>query len=365
MKTTRFRTVPRRPLAVVLLVVPLGVTACSSQSGAPSIGMQRASVDLSFTDKSIAVAPPAVALPPTLAQAITQAPAGTVPAQVGYLTPFSVPPPGGQAPVCPALSPYEVHASKPVTTGITTPLTAGKYPVVNKGRIVSALAATGLSSTAAYPVVTSMQISHVNEQLTPANPGTSAGGQTIGAAAAAETGTFEVKDDNGNGNYTLSYYQLTPGELDLVKRVTYINKTTLTFTPTPALKILGLGAVGTSWNSAAADPSTGAIGIVQGSINGIQTVDVCGTPVNAYVIKSSERYLSISPSGTVYESVTNDNYNDPNNPTAAAGQANYYRVATELGGLFVSTDTHTTTTLPPYTITINNTATLSSVKPKR
>jgi hypothetical protein len=353
--------------------------------------MKRTSVDLTFTDKSIELPSVKVPLPPGISQVIRQLP--TIP-RLPELPPF-VPPPIGQPPACPKLSPYEAHSAKPVSLGITAPIKAGTYTVYNKGRIGLGAPAGGAPAfTQGHPVITTMRVSNVKQKLVPANPGTTYGGQVnIGKAPAAMTGTFEVKEDMGNGNYTVSTYQLQPAELQLVKRVTRVAKTfltpatTVTFTPTPALKIMALGpgqGVKANWTSTAVDQSTGAIGVVRGSIVAIKTVDVCGHAVNAFIVRSSERFVSVSASGEVFESATNDHTIDPNNPphvnpsqvqgcpynlstcdpTDSSGQMNYYMVATQLGGLFVSQITHMTTTIPPLAITVDNTATLASVKPK-
>ena len=389
--TTRLRTNRRRAFTALLVLLPLGLTACASGPGAPSIGMKRASVDLSFTDKSIPL-PPMPPLPQAIHQVITQAPAAFfIPPQTNLAL---VRPPIGVAPVCPKLNPYEAHSAPPVTPGVTTPIKAGTYDVVNHGRISWGSPTGGTPAyNQLYPVLTHMQISHVNEKLQPANPGTTVAGTTVGNSAAEEVGTYDVKEDLGNGSWTLSTYQLStgsPSEIDLIKRVTHIAKTiltpatTVTFTPTPALKIMGFGKVATQWEGASVDPSTGAVGVVKGGIVAIQTVDVCGHAVNAFIVRSSERYVSVSSSGTVFQSETNDNVIDtsktptvdPNqvqgcpanlatcDPTDQAGQMNYYLVATQMGGLFVSEITHMTTTIPPLAITVNNVATLTSPPPK-
>ena len=385
--TTGYRINRRRQRIALLALLPLGLTACASGSSAVSIGMKRASVDLSFTDKSIALPPPP--LPQAIKQVIQAPAAFFIPPQTNLAL---VPPPIGVAPVCPKLNPYEAHSAPPVTPGVTTKIKAGTYEVVNHGRI-SWVSPTGGTPgfNQIYPVVTHMQVSHVNEKFVPANPGTTTAGVTYGNSAAAETGTFDVKEDLGNGSWTLSTYQLQAAELDLLKRVTHIAKTlltpatTVTFTPTPALKIMGFGKVGTQWELAAVDQSTGAVGVVKGGIVSSMTVDVCGHAVNAWVVRSSERYVSVSSSGSVFQSETNDNFTDssktptvdPNqvegcpanmatcDPTDQAGQMNYYLVATQMGGLFVSQITHMTTTIPPLAIAVNNVATLTSPNPTR
>ena len=377
----------RRHLTALLALLPLALTACASGSSAVSIGMKRASVDLSFTDKSIALPP----LPQVIPQVITQAPpAFFIPPQTNLAL---VPPPNGVPPVCPKLDPYQAHSAPPATLTVTKPIKAGTYEVVNHGRISWTSPTGGKPGfNQLYPVVTHMQVSNVKEKLQPANPGTTwAPGVTTGNSAAAEIGTFDVKEDLGNGSWSLSTYQMQAAELDLVKRVTHVAKTllspatTFTFTPTPALKIMGFGKVGTQWEIAGVDQSTGAVGVVKGGIVASQTVDVCGHAVNAWVVRSSERFVSVSSSGTVFQSETNDNFVDQSktptvdanqvqgcpynlatcDPTDQAGDMNYYLVATQMGGLFVSEITHMTTTIPPLAIVVNNVATLTSPNPKR
>ena len=380
------RRIRRRPLPVVIVVVPLLAAACSSGSGLPEIGMRRASVNLQFTNAAASTPTPATTVP-TPAQALAQAPALPVPVQasVGFAAvpqgmpssaPKFVPPPfrSPDAP-CPALNPFGVYSIQPATNTITTPIAPGTYPLVTKGKVLLSLATQSIPIN--EPSQGTLQVLNVNEQFTPANPGSSLAGVSYGSSAAAETGTFEMKQAMGGLGSTDSYYQVTSSEIELTKRVTTIGSSTVTFTPTPALEVLPLGSGAQknpyaavspaipAWTSVGVDQSTGTIGIVQGSVVPTpQVVNACGTPVAAYEVQSSERYISVSPSGTAYTSMTDDNAPNTSNPTGPGGQPNYYFVATQLGGLTVEMETHTTTTIAPYTIKIDDTSTLASLKPK-
>lgn len=393
--TTGFRTNRRRrTIAVALTVLPLGLTACSSQAGGPTIGMKRASVDLSFTDTSIAVA-----APPILTQLLAPPVAAPVPPATIILP---QPPPVSLQPVCKSFSKYSVHSAKPLDIGVTTPLKPGSYSVLNKGTISLGAPTGGKPAfTQKFPVLTSMQVLHVKETEVPADPHDNVAGQDLPTSVFPQPpyygGTYDVKEDLGNGGYTMTTYLLQKGEVDIIKRVWHIAATllspatTVTFTPPSQhpLKFMQLGAgnggVGANWADSAVDPSTGMIGIIRGSIPVSKVVNVCGKPVYAYVVRESELFVSVSASGAAFQSETDDNVENtdsrtPNvDPFQVAGcwkpgacdpigrrdLMNEYWVANQYGGLFVGKVTHTTTTVAPLAITTDNVATLSSITPKK
>ena len=402
--STVVTTKRRRSLTAMLLLLPLGLTACSSGSGGLSIGMKRASVDLSFTDTSIPPLPPKV-ITSYLNQVLTQSPGSAGAVVPPETTILPQPPPVALGPRCKKFDEFAVHSAKPLSSGVTVPMTAGTYQVVNKGTIALGSPTGGKPAlTQKFPLLTTMQVSNVNEKQQPADPHDNVGGQDLPTelfpSQAYYGGTWDVKEDLGNGSYTVTTYLLQKEELDLVKRISHVAKTILTpevtntFTPAQPMKIMGVGAanggIGTNWESAGVDPTTGEIGVIRGSTLVSKVVDVCGNPVNAYVVTESERYYSVSASGGVFLSETNDNvvnsdtkpsvgidpsYNGIVNncaskpgacdPTNVMNLRNTYLVANQYGGLFVGKLTHMTTLVPPLAITVNNVATLTSVTPKK
>jgi hypothetical protein len=386
----------RRKSTAVLLLLPLGLAACSSSGPtAPSIGMKRASVDLSFTDTSIPLSKAAVA--PILNQLLTQGPGSSIVPPETTILPQ--PPPVVLQPKCPAYNAFAVHSAKPLAKGVTSPIAPGTYPVFNKGTIALAAPTGGAAAyKQTFPMMTTMQVSHVNLKPQPANPNDNVAGHDLPTSFFPQPpyygGTFDVKEDLGNGSYTLTTYELTKDNLNLIKRVTHIAKTILTpettdtFTPSQPLKIMAMNGnpeLGSNWADAQVDASTGEIGVIRGDIPISRVVNVCGKPVYAYVVMLSERFVKIGASGTVFVSQTNDNVvnsdtqpppADPNNitscwqpgkcdPMGKRNLRNAYLVANQYGALFVGKITHMTTIVPPLAITIDNEATLSSITPKK
>ena len=325
------------PVAVVALVLLLG-PACTPKRSPLEVGLKRISLDLAF--KSEKGAPKAIPTPEQLpldvqsvAQFAVAAPAEEFPNVAPAQSPVYFAPP----PDCPAAEPDAVP-ELPVSVTITKPPKAGRFDRNVKG--------TFDLEGGLIPFKGSLfpfdQIQYVN----------------VTAPAGDGTFTFSTLQDLGFGNSITNDYKVLAKELDLVKRTTVLNKTTTTFTPTPAIKFIGLGVgEGDSWNSVGADPGSGTSMVVQGKIIKRELIDVCGSVYDTYQVQSTERIVNLT---SQYSSATSD----ANDPSGGSGHPNIYNVATQFGGLFLRDEEHTITQIPPYTLTIDGTYTFRSVNPK-
>lgn len=125
----------------------------------------------------------------------------------------------------------------------------------------------------------------------------------------------------------------------------------MTVEPTPPVTIVGLGqGEGDSWNSAGMDPDTGMVIVIQGRIERRELVDVCGEVHDTYRVVSDETMVDFS-SGFRRET---------EEPTV-------YNVATQLGGLFLREEVHSTTTRQeesgPTTLHLDYVSTADSAEP--
>lgn len=333
-------------VALALSVLP----ACGTRKTPPQMGLQRIALDLAFkADPDASPPPPTVRfqdlppLPTPIQPSVVFTPEG------GLAT---LPPRRGLPPLrnaCPDAAP-DAAPAQPVSVAIAKPPLAGSYDVRNKGTLQIAGGVFNLSTP--YPAVTSKEVLNVVDTTPPPNALGQQGTRTL---------TFDVREALGD-SYTLTRYSVTPTALEMTYRETKVGATVAKFSPTPAITIVGLGTgEGASWNSAGTDLTSGTTGIVQGKILKRETVDVCGTLVDTYRVQSSERFVSLNGTST-YSSATKDTTNAPNN--TGPGLPNFYNVATQLGGIFMSVETHTTTTVAPVTIDIDNVGTMMSIVPK-
>jgi hypothetical protein len=178
-------------------------------------------------------------------------------------------------------------------------------------------------------------------------------------ALGVEVRTIEFDHVLPLGNTTTTTrYRVTSEELQLVRRQITTADTEFVFTPTPPVTMMLLGTgEGDTWTSAGTDLATGASMVVAGQILSREAVDLCGTMYDTYRVQSSERLVLLSGDGA-FAQVTDDT-------SAEGGEPNFYNVATHLGGLFVRTETHMTTTASNLVVEEDNVATFDTVEPAK
>jgi hypothetical protein len=345
-RTTRRRSV--RVIVIGAIALTL-LPACSSKKTPIQMGLKRVALDLAFKADPDAKLPPKV-LVQDLPPLPTPVPAYTLTADNTTLTRVA-PTPTTLPPVVRVTCPTAEAGSVPsqaVSVGITKPVLGGRYGVRNKGLVKFGGTFT---FSGPYPPLTTMDVRNVVDK-------TSAPDAT---GATTRTLTFDVVEALGD-NSTTTTYSASPTALQITKRVTKTGQVTTTFQPTPAITVVGLGSgEGQSWNSAGTDLNNGTSAVVQGKTLSRQSVDVCGTMVDTYRVQSTERWTSLNGTNA-YSSVTKDTTNTPG--ATGPGLPNFYNVATHLGGLFISIETHMTTVAGALTIDIDNVATLDSIEPK-
>lgn len=351
-----------RALALGAVAACLVLSGCGINAGRGfQVGMKQVGVNLSFANGSL------------LHTRIVQLQPEPVPGYGAFLVQVSAlqnvqpvngpsgngfpPPPSSSCPSAPA----GARPSQAVAALVTKQPAPGLYTQHNTGKFT--LVEDGLSLSGDYPEQGEFTIQNETQ--------TSSYDEVDGTVTDFY---YDVVDTGVDGSETTTTYRAqvvegslsnraqleagtgpgTTGEVDLVKQVTVNSQGTSTFQPSSPIEIVGFDrGVGTSWNSAGVDSSTGTIMTVQGSIKAIENVDVCGSLVQAYQVVSNEK-LSNPRSGLTSSTSTSD--------------PNVYDIAPQLGGLLVRQHIDTTTT---YTsggaatvVELDYTSTLNSVTPQ-
>ena len=333
---TRTRT------AVALLSAGAVLASCANHQSQVQLGLKRITLDLAF--KSAAKAPPIqqVLAAPQPMPVVAELTGNLQPVVTssGALPPFKL-----QGFTCPKAAPGALPAA-PAQVFITAPAQAGVYYVHNEGtfKLDSAL----LKLAGPYPKRTDQAIANVSSADTKDATGT-VNGKKI---------TYDVVERNPLQTITTTYVATTQtgvgatNDLKLVKRETKTSSGTVTFAPVPAITMMQFKGEGASWNSAGIDPANGTVMVVQGAVEKKEIVDVCGTLVDTYRVRSSEHVANVVDKL--------DYKTDDNDPTI-------YNVATQLGGLVVRQHVNATTTFTvnnlPFSLNVNVTMTNDSINP--
>lgn len=342
-----------RRLLTLAVALGLVLCACGGDRGPDfTIGFKRLALDLAYKDEKLPeyVAPNGVVVPP----------------EVGFLAPSFVapkvaPPPAiAVAPKCPEAEPGK-RPLKPATVFVTKPPPVGTYTTHVKG-----YAEIG----AANPVRINLPGRGVQEirdvkQTNTEDP-------INGPSQVITYDLFVPTLDGGTTTtYRVTYSPATTigtvtqnvpglpkaasGQLELIRLQIKSAAHNLDFQPDPPVTIMAFrSGQGTSWNSAGTDRRSGTSMVVSGSVSRRVNVDVCGDIYDTYEVISNEHIVNLE---TGFRSDT-----DPQDP-------NVYRVATNLGGLFVQQHIHATTSVlgdgaaAPSVVTVNYDQTLDSVTP--
>lgn len=351
---SRFERHPsaRWRMAALAVAVALVSGACKSEAPELRIGLQRIALDLAFRaegeEKPEAVQALAATIVPSQAQFAVSVPPDTLQSP--------------RVPVRPLAPPCAVAAGalpeKPVTNTVLTPPALGLYRLHRTG--------TFAIESAVFPFKGPMPATgDLEYRKLKVIPGTS---DVLGNKAADQF-EWEVYEKVGD-NFTARTMRATPTAIQLVRQVTKVGTTTVTFNPTPPVTLVGLGTgPGASWNSASVDTATGTSMVVQGRVVKRENVDLCGKVYDTFMVQSTERITNV---GDQYTSQTTDAANQASGAAGGdAGKPNYYWVATQYGGLFIQEEFHTTTTMTtqvggarvPITLKLDYRNTFDSIDP--
>ena len=341
----------RSPLLVVMLVVGLLSSACGGGAGPDfTIGFKRLALDLSYKDES-------------LPEYVAPSGAVDVPEEVAFLAPtFLVPKatmPNLPRPVaCPSADPDE-KPDQPATVFVTKPPAQGTYTTHVSGYIelISAVPVRiPLLPRATFDIrnvkesVTEDTLNGHTEvieydQFTPTLDGSTTASYRVTYSPATTVGTV---------TQTAGVEKAAAGEMVLTRLVIDNAATKLDFRPDPPVTIISFrSGQGTTWNSAGIDRESGTSMVTSGEVTRRVNVDVCGELYDTYEVVSDEHIVNLE---TGFRSDT-----DPQDP-------NVYRVATNLGGLFIQAHRHTVTTVTRSdgavaSFTLNYDETFDSVHP--
>ena len=341
-----------RRLTAVAWALALVAGACGGPS-APDleIGLQRVALDLAFKAEETEKAMPAQTLVPTIVGSQAEFAVSVPPAT------FERPPARPLTPLAPQCPEAKGGVpEKPVTSTVLVPPVEGRYRVHRTG--------TFEVESAVFPFKGQMppvgEKEYRNVRVIP-------GEADVFGDPSPDQYEWEVFERTGD-NFTSRTLRATPSAIQLLKQVTKVGSTTVTFTPTPPVTLVGLGTgVGASWNSAGVDTDTGTSMVVQGRVVRRDNVDLCGKVYDTFVVQSTER---ITNAGDQYTSQTDD-ANVEGDDEGEAGKPNTYWVATQHGGLFIQEEFHTTTTLTaevggarvPVTLKLDYMNTFDSIDP--
>lgn len=333
--------------SVALLVgLSLLLSSCAG-GGRPGIefGLKRIALDLAFKDETQAKPKVAFQVPLPVASV------GQFQTNVQYRTPLPV----VRVNECPVAPPGSI--TKVPVKGVVQSLPAeGRYEYGLKGKF-------DLQS-ALLPIKGSLPPEEIREvRKTKVIPGQTS---AINGAPPTNTYEFEVYQPGlVSGSSTTRLYRATPTELQLVRQEVQVGKEKAVFNPTPPITMMSLPAKeGATWNSAGIDTDTGTSMIVQGEIEKREPVDVCGTLIDTWRVRSSERIVNLSGTSS-FTSQTTDTTNAPG--ADGPGKPNVYHISPNIGGLFVADEEHTitrfNTDVGPVTITVDSVSTMRDIEP--
>ena len=332
---------------VVGLIVALAtlLPACGGGGpGAIEFGLKRIALDLAFKDDS--KGQPKAAFQ----TALPIASVGQVQTNVQYREPL----PFVHVDDCPKAAAGSI-ASTPVRSSVPKLPEEGRYEynLVGKFELQSAL----FPIKAPLPPMESREVR--KGKVTP-------GQASAVGAPVTDTYEFEVFAPGlVSGTSSSRIYRATPTALQLVSQTVTTADGTATFNPTPPITLMSMPAKeGATWNSAGIDTETGTTMIVQGEIEKREPVDVCGTLVDTWRVRSTERIVNLAGTSS-YSSVTSDTNNTPG--STGPGKPNVYHISPNIGGLLVADEEHTitklNTKLGPVTLIVDSVSTMRSTTP--
>jgi hypothetical protein len=322
--------------------------ACAgSGPGGIEFGLKRIALDLAFKDENATQAKPQLAFQVPLPIASV----GSLQTNVQYRQPL----PFVHVNDCP-VAPEGAIAQTPVRASVP------KLP--EPGRYEYNLAGTFELQSALLPLKGPLPKAETRE----VRDGKVIPGQTSAINGAPVTDSYEFvifQPGLVSGTSMTRTYRATPTELQLVQQVVTTADGAAAFNPTPPITLMKMPATeGATWNSAGIDTETGTSMIVQGTIEKREPVDVCGTLVDTWRVRSSERIVNLAGASS-FTSQTSDTNNAP--ASDGPGKPNVYHISPNIGGLLVADEEHTVTklnsTIGPVTIIVDSVSTMRSTTP--
>ena len=305
----------RRLRLVAPLLLGLLVSACGPHTDS-SIGMWSTPLDLQFARPDLAVpVPPAVVvkLLPAPPQVLLHLANPTI-VPLPPLPPAPVLPPGCPEPDAPG------KPGKPLTTSTLGAPAPGYYSYATNG---SGTVSGGASSVSApVPNTTAVTVGAATKSAPDATIGLEGG-----APASGTETTYTVTTRLSKSVVQTDTLMVSATSINLVKRQLTNADRSFDITPTPQVRLMVFGPVGTTWSSRGTDSGSSATLDYSGSIDAIKDVKVCGVVTRAYQVS----YQSTLTNNTGMEVIRTGT--DSTKPATFA-------IAPQLGGLVLSQVVH-------------------------
>jgi hypothetical protein len=286
---------------MLLAATGLLLTACGPHPDT-QIGMRATALSLQFARPDLAKP-----IPPNVILQI-------LPGPLSELSPTVLAPPSLDVPTPPAPSecPPKTPA-KPLKESTQDTPAAGNYAYSTKGR--GTVADGTKTTTSPIPEDTQVAIS----EPVKVTPGTTAPVEG-GAPSSGSELLYTVVTQLSGTVKQVDRLVVSATSINLAERTLVDGRRSLTFTPSPQVQLVVFGPVGSTWRSYGADSGSSANLNYQGRISAVTSVNVCGQPVNAYVVTYSETLTSPLDRELI---------------RTVDGAANTLTIAPQLGGLVV------------------------------
>jgi hypothetical protein len=301
----------RRPrLAAGLLLVGMALSACGPDTDS-TIGMRATALDLQFARPDLAVP-----VPPKIIVRLLPAPPASLQHIINPGTPLPPPlPPTPPPPGCPpATAPGT--PGKPLAASTLGAPTAGYYSYATKGK--GTVSSGSDSTTAPVPSVTDVAVSGSQQEPPTATIDVEGGTPPSGT----ET-QYTVTTRLSPTVQQVDTLMVSATSINLAKRQLTNAERTFDFVPTPQVRLMVFGAVGSSWSSRGTDSNSSATMDYAGTIEAVTDVKICGVVTKAYRVS----YSSTLTNNAGYEVIRTG--------TDSAHPATF-TIAPQLGGLILA-----------------------------
>lgn len=349
----------RKILLLLVAAAYLGA-ACGNPGRSFDVGLQRVALDLAFkTDSPATEVKPELAFEPVPVESQARLTLSYPGLKDGDLD--ANPRPIVFRETCPT-APADAVPPDIATRSITTEVPTGRYFYRDEGQF---------EITGPLPVKGALPPFSVRDytdaRTIPQAPTWTLRGQPVPVPTQVtppDHYAWTIVQPLGADNYIKRMFEASDVALLLTKLVYKVGDTVVEFNPNPPIRMMDLGTdggEGATWDSAGTDPATGASMLVRGGIERRELVDVCGTPYEAWKIRSTELITGLA--GPVpFSSQTDDAQHPPYFPDKPP--SNFYWVATQRGGQFIKEETHTTTTIGTVVISIDGVSTQMNLDPR-
>jgi hypothetical protein len=297
-------------LAAVPVLLGMALSACGPHTDS-SIAMRATALDLEFARPDLAVP-----VPPNVVVRLLPAPPATLQHIINPSFPTPPPPPPLPTPVgCPPDTAPGTPGKPlaPSTLGAPPP---GYYTFATKG--TGTVSSGSDQTTAALPPSTIVAVSD-SQQVPPSSTIDVEGGTPPSGKETQYTVTTELSAKVKQVD-TLA---VSATSINLVKRQLTNAERSFDFIPTPQVRLMVFGAVGSTWSSRGTDSNTSATLDYSGSIDAVTEVKACGVVTKAYKVT----YSSTLTNNAGYEIIRTG--------TDSAHPASFV-IAPQLGGLVLS-----------------------------